>query len=432
MDGSGIRYLYIPGNSDVRDDASADEIGSMASETVTVLGDIRIFAVNDAWGIIDDETFALLEGAKAKDVMFMHHPIGSHEEETDRRLREFKESHPDVRIFSGHAHRPYVRENEVSLQALDPDKAIGECPSLTYYDTESGNFEYSHYDCPMPMDIFDYIGISAYRPEEHIEFATKRGIRYLELRPGVASMDEGTLSGLISAWRDAGGEHLSIHLPDIRYSDGAVAVGKSLDRLIYLADLLGADRVTQHVPRVSVKTVKEDEKCLPLIAKELAGRLNKIERVISVGVENMHMTAGESSDDTRRFGYTPPECIEFMREIEKHTHHKVGINLDVGHARNNSPFSQTYQVGAWYSEVGEYTVGYHIHQVRWGMEKFSNHTAITDVYGSLISYASFFKMWDEGKLNKAPFVFEMDGMDAYSETLSTFEREKERLYSNKK
>jgi sugar phosphate isomerase/epimerase len=279
----------------------------------------------------------------------------------------------------------------------------------------------------VPEDIFDYIGISAYRPEYHIEFATERGIRYLELRPNISSMDEERLVELISKWRCAGGEHLSIHLPEIGYLDGEAITEKSLDRLIYLADILGADRFTQHVPRVSVKTVRENKDCLAVISETLGKKLDKITRSIEIGVENMHMTNGENPDDSRRFGYITSECLEFMNELAKHTRHSVGINLDVGHARNNVPFSQNYQVGAWYSEVGPYAVGYHIHQVKWGMEKCENHTAITDVYGGLISYASFFRMWKDGKMSKSPFIFEMDQPDAYSLTLETFEKEKQKL-----
>ena len=422
MDGSGLDYLYIPGNSDMRDEKSREELSRTASETVNRYGDVTVYAVNDSTGYIDDETFRLLDGAGDGDIMFMHHPIGSHKGDTDERLREFVRTHPSTRVFFAHAHLFYVRDSLISLQALDPDKAIGECPCITYFDTDTGVIERVHYSCTVPKDIYDYIGISAYRPSEHIKFAASRGIRYLELRPNIASMDDGELLTLISEWRRAGGEHLSIHLPDVGYEDGEVKTALQLDRLLYLADLLSADRFTQHVPRVSVKTVTEDENCLPAIAKTLGNALDRIKGDVSVGVENMHMTAGESADESRRFGYTPPECIQFMNELAKHTRQRVGINLDVGHARNNAPFSQRYQVGAWYSEVGGYTVGYHIHQVQWGMEKFSNHTAITDVYGSLISYASFFKMWEDGKLTKAPFVFEMDAPDAYPITLETFEK----------
>ena len=79
--------------------------------------------------------------------------------------------------------------------------------------------------------------------------------------------------------------------------------------------MLGADRFTQHVPRVSVKTVRENADCLSAISKALGARLDKIDRPIEIGVENMHMTKDESPDETRRFGYIPSECLEFMNEL---------------------------------------------------------------------------------------------------------------------
>ena len=427
MNDSGLDYLFIPGNSDVRDERFCDELVRLSSDVVNVRSGVKIYAVNDATGYVDDETLNILDASEDGGIVFMHHPVHAHPEKIRTRLEHFKETHPNSRIFFGHVHRFYEKENDVSLQALDPDKAIGECPCITYYDTDSRDITRSYFDCPVPDDIYDYIGISSYRPEEHILLATERDIRYLELRPNVASMDEERLLELISGWRRAGGEHLSIHLPEIGYADGEVITEKSLDRLIYLADLLGADRFTQHVPRVSVKAVRENNECLSAIAEALGKKLDKITREIVVGVENMHMTNGENPDDSRRFGYIPSECLEFMNELAKHTRHRVGINLDVGHARNNAPFSQNYQIGAWYSEVGPYAVGYHIHQVKWGMEKWENHTAITDVYGNLISYASFFRMWSDGKMAKAPFVFEMDSSDAYEVTLATFEKEKQKM-----
>jgi hypothetical protein len=52
---------------------------------------------------------------------------------------------------------------------------------------------------------------------------------------------------------------------------------------------------------------------------------------------------------------------------------------------------------------------------------------ITDIYGELISYASFFKYWSMGKINKAPVIFEMRPQGAYETTLKTF-REQQNKY----
>ena len=212
-------------------------------------------------------------------------------------------------------------------------------------------------------------------------------------------------------------------MPDVGYCDGEVFFEDGYDEVLTLVSLLGADRVTQHVPKVSVAMVEEKPEVLSEICDAVARRLNALPFAITVGVENMHMTKGESADGQRRFGYTPEECLLFMKKLSERCRHRVGINFDIGHARNNAPFSQKYQVSTWLSMLGEHIVGYHLHQVTHEDGVFENHMPITHPYGALISYASFFKYWEMGRIAKAPLIFEMRPEGAYATTLATFERE---------
>jgi hypothetical protein len=77
-------------------------------------------------------------------------------------------------------------------------------------------------------------------------------------------------------------------------------------------------------------------------------------------------------------------------------------------------------VGTWYQLVGNYAVGYHVHQVLNTPKGFINHAPITNVYGQLISYASFFECWTEGVLNKAPLILEIRADNGYAITLDAF------------
>ena len=52
--------------------------------------------------------------------------------------------------------------------------------------------------------------------------------------------------------------------------------------------------------------------------------------------------------------------------------------------------------------IGKYAVGYHIHQVNYEDGIFENHMPIKNIYGHLISFASFFKYWSSGRIKKAP------------------------------
>ena len=417
--------LYIPGNSDLRNVSDRDKNHADSSEPRTEINGIGIYAINDADRSISPQTLELLEGAHPGDVVFMHHPIFGLSEPSRLKMTAWREAHPEVYLFFAHIHKAYQRGRDFSLPTLDPDKSIGESPSITLFDTDTGIIEQIYYPCPVPKDVYSYFGITSYRAEEHISFATEHSLPCLELRPSALNIDRDELVKLIANWRSKGGERLSIHLPEITYLDGEVKTATTLTALIELANLLGADRLTQHAPKVSVKLAREDKGCLCKMAKALADALDLIEDTVTIGIENMHMTDGEAPDDGRRYGYLPSECLEFMNILSEYTKHNVGINLDIGHARNNAPFSENYQISGWFSAVGKHCVGYHVHQVSVDENfKRHNHTAITDVYGHLISYASLFKCWEENRINKAPLIFEMDGKDAYKITLDTFQKHK--------
>lgn len=421
MKNTGLPFLFIPGNSDLRSKDSLQEICKISSQCRNKVGGNLIFAVNDCENKISDEQFSILEKADDESIVFMHHPMATYPPSCQKRLSEWRKRHKGTMLFYGHRHISGRDGNDVSLQAMDPDKAIGECPCVTYFDTSARKIEKSYYYSPVPADLLECFGISCYKPLEQIDFAIKNNLKNLELRPNCIKTVRTELVKRIALWRESGGENLSIHLPDVFYKNG-VAVSEFIDEYIELAKALKAQRLTQHVPNVSVKTVCEDKTALKKISRYLADKFNSLDGDVVIGVENMHMTPKEAPDENRRFGYTPEECLEFMQELSLSCKHKVGINFDIGHARNNAPYSQKYQISTWFSMIGKYIVGYHIHQVTSNEGEFENHMPITEVYGRLISYASFFKCWTDGQINKGPVVFEMRPEGAYEVTLRTFNK----------
>ena len=416
----GIPFLYIPGNSDLRCAASQERIRRKASPCRNDFGDVTVYAVNDCDGTVSSEQLALLEGADARSIVFMHHPPENHEEDARAQLQAWRGRHPETLLAYGHGHEWRIGGCDVSLPALDPDKCIGEAPCIVYYDTETKRFAKAHFTAPVPEDLLAHMGVSCFRPAEQIGFAIEHGLRCIELRPDCFREDQEELQRLVARWRESGGENLSIHLPEVGYQDGAVKVSGTFDQLMKTAALLKADRFTQHVPMVSVGEVERDPQILEAICEKLAEKLDALPQDVVIGVENMHMVAGEQPDASRRFGYTPQECLRFMEVLAEKTRHWVGINLDLGHARNNAPYSQTYQLSAWYAMVGQHAVGYHIHQVIERGGAFENHTAITQAYGRLISYASFFHCWENGQLRHAPAILEMRPTEAYAQSLAAF------------
>lgn len=414
----GIPYIYIPGNSDLRNPKYKDDIAKMASATKTVINDTVIFSLNDCERKMPKNQLDELEGECA-DIVFFHHPLKDLDEYGRAFLTEYAKNNPKTMLFHAHLHEFLVSENIVSLPALDPDKNLSTPPALLYYDTVTREITTSVFDCSMPKELPKQFGISCYKPLEQIDFCIENNLVNLELRPNVVNDPQEKIVELIEKWRANGGKNLSVHLPDVVYKEGAIQEDPDLDKLLELAVKIKADRFTQHVPMVSVNTVKAEDSVLEKIADYLANKLDALPFDAVIGVENMHTVASERGMGDRRFGYIPEECIEFMNILDKVTRHKVGINFDIGHARNNAPFSQTYQISTWLQMVGKYVVGYHLHQVVYD-GNFHNHCAITEPYGNLISYASFFYCLQNGIINNAPAIFEISQKDGYKITLETF------------
>ena len=421
MKSKDIRFIYIPGSSDLGCSESCSKIKKMASVCKNNVNDILIFAVNDCDGTVSDEQLLILEEAEDNSIVFMHHPIDSLVGDSPDKMIKWRKNHKNTMLFYGHKHKFETEDNSISLPAMDPDKAIGENPCVLYYDTDTREIRKSYYFSPVPKDLYRYFGVSCYKLVDDVRFAVKNKLKNLELRPGCLDMDEDKLLHYIEIWRKNGGENLSIHLPGISYSEGEVIPDKRFDEYIHLANHVRADRFTQHMPRVSVKTATEEANALDEICGYLADKLNTIEHNITIGIENMHMTANETAyNNSRRYGYIPWECIEFIKILGSKCKHNVGINFDIGNTINNIPYSRTYQISTWLSLVGKYIVGYHIHQVTLKDGLFENHMPVTDIYGYLINYSSFFKYWAEERINKAPVIFEMRADGAYSTTLQTF------------
>ena len=410
-----IPFLYIPGNSDLRSADTRNVIKEQASPCENRIKETTIYAINDCEKKISPEQISLLEEADDDSIVFMHHPPKNNES-----LLEWRKRHPKTMTFYAHSHRFVEDGSLIGLPAMDPDKTIGEEPCIVYYDTETKQLCKSHYPAHMPEEMPEYFGISCYNPLEQIDFAIERGLKYIELRRNCTSVEEKELVARVEAWRASGGKGLAVHLPDVGYSDGKVIFKDKYDEVFRIVSLLKADRITQHVPRVGVKTVESDPRVLEEICDALAARFNTISHSVTIGVENMHMTAKESPDGNRRFGYIPEECIKFMKTLGERCRHKVGVNFDIGHARNNPPYNETYQIGTWLLTLGEYIVGYHLHQVTEENGHYENHTAFTEIYGRLISLASFFKSWEQGRINHVQIIFEMRQEDAYEKTLDTF------------
>ncbi len=409
----GVPSAVIAGNSDLRTRETASVILGRHSSRVVSAGDVNIFLISDASGKLTDSDFALLEGASDGDIVVTHHPARN----LGKRFSEWRVARPGVKHFYGHLHFFEVSGNDVSLLAADPDKAIGEEPGIVVFDTDTGAIERRHFSCPMP-DFSDFLGISCMKPFVDIPYATEERLSVIELRKNAFSLDREKLFPLLEKWRESGGRVLSLHAPEIHMHDGEV-VGDDFDEFVAFSKLVGADRITLHVPEAPVSEMEDGG--LDRVVSYAAAKLSGLPDGCVIGVENMHMTAEDTVDD-HRFGYTPGECREYVEKLRAALPgREIGFHLDIGHARNNRPFSEEYTLGEWYAELGNEINGYHIHQVT---PEFENHVPIVEPYGKLISLASIFRCWEDRLISHAPFIIEVRG-GAYDVTVKLLKGEKQ-------
>ena len=401
-----IPTIVMTGNADFRNPETKEYFRSVTAETKHVYGEFTVLALRDGEGSVPREDLALLDTADGKALIFLHHPIESLAEESKTRLSAFREKHPDVPIFVGHAHIEKREGNTYYLNASDPDKAIGMPPCIYYYDTETRALSKTHFDCPKPADFSSYLGISAFHALEDLAYATEQGLYAVEFRPSVVNEDRKALLSGLRAFRKAGEKCVSFHFPNLAARDGTPTAASELLAFAALVREAGGDRITLHAPSVSLLAIEKDPELLSRLADLAAKMIDALPEGCAVGIENMHMTAKDSMQD-RAFGYTPEECRCFIELLRARTKHPVGFHFDTGHARNNIPLSQIYTQGVWMAELGKETVGFHIHQVLLRDGKMENHMPITEPYGALISYATFFRMWESGRLCKAPVFLEI-------------------------
>jgi hypothetical protein len=111
----------------------------------------------------------------------------------------------------------------------------------------------------------------------------------------------------------------------------------------------------------------------------------------------------------RGYGYTPAECRDWIYALrDKAGSDKIGFHFDIGHARNNMPYSSLYNISQWFAELGTLITGYHLHQVEQnGDGTCLNHRPVIGMFGPLISFSSLFAAWKDRQINHSPMYLEI-------------------------
>lgn len=433
LDESGLCYRAIPGNADRRTAADLDATTTTLtidhpfrnSECVVCLVDMR-----------DGELTAktrehLHEVTKRVDhlpvVLAGHYPMEHclH----DPGVRAIVASGRAVLLIGAHCHedRHYSIQGipAHTIRGLDPDKAIGAPPATALF--ELAGREWIRSDLPfdggtveswsaaLRQEFIEHLGFSCMTHSlEGLASASALGVTCVELKAEAAlPRPRGALVDAVQRWRDSGGRYLSIHLPDPRYDvvRQSAADVQPFQEAVSLASALKAEHLTVHVPRVPAGLMQPGGAvwagCVRMFLKLLDEPMHS---GTVIGIENLHMNPGEAADESRGFGYLPTECVQWVSSLRSTGGHaKIGVHLDIGHARNNAPFSEACTLGQWYALVGAQIVGFHLHQVVLVDGVMRNHYPIVNVYGPLISLSSLLWGWKRDRLSHAPMFLEIRG-----------------------
>ncbi len=272
-------------------------------------------------------------------------------------------------------------------------------------------------------DFWDYIGISEFTPETDIDYAIKEKIKNIEIRKYEDPKKFATIIQKIDEWRLSGGKYLSVHLPNLKHTNGDIIGKEEWNQAIQLTCDLNADGVTIHVPRINIKDMIIDSLIWRNFLDIMVESIAKLPEKTKVGIENIHMPIGAPNTLDREFGCIPEECLLWIEALNRRFgFDRVGSTLDVGHATNNSVFNTRYTKGVWYEMLGSKTVAYHIHQVCSIEGKLRNHNPITDWFGPKISYVSFFQSWQKNRINHAPMFLEVKNIENCEISIKALEK----------
>ncbi len=321
---------------------------------------------------------------------------------------------------AGHEHVDAVRENGTCrvLRGLDPDKAIGGPPAFaTFVRDGEGvwHFEDNHeirgirpseWTPAFRNAFLRDLGISMmYDPFGGLAFAMEKHIQCVELRHSSWGDETRALGEAIARWRTAGGRFLSMHLPSLHFANGMADNVDAIAKSCETALALSCDRVTLHVPKMKAEAfAAQRDAVTDAYARALAPLADT---GVAIGIENMHMTPGETPDN-RNFGYTPEECQTLLADLRRIPGLAIGFHLDIGHARNNAPYSTLFPVGTWYEQLGAECNGMHLHQVLMDAQgKMQNHKPLLGFFDKLIALSSLIMARRDGLLRPVPMFIEV-------------------------
>ncbi len=404
---AGLKYFLTPGNAELRSPAEAAEVVQMLATPVESQG---LLLLDSSRGSLSRASQAMLLACKQKDLLAVtHYPLAALPAAEQQLLSQAATAGVIRRLISGHYHIDSRAGFAATIRGLDPDKAAGGAPAIVIYDSATGEEEVISYAAAeadrWPLSerraFLNCLGISCMdKPEQALAFARQKQIRVCELRAGATAGCQSQLS----LWRENVPDTLlSLHLPDFLPQAGDA---ERVREAVQLAITLGCARTTFHFPKVP--PAKMQEESFRAGVKDATVRLLEplAQAGIGIGLENLHTYPGRE----RTFGCTMAECEGWVAELATELP-AVGFHFDLGHARNNQPFSLSENIANYFSRLGSVTNGIHLHQVALqSLGVMRNHQPFTEVFGKLIPMSSLFLAWQSRQIpREVPIILEIRG-----------------------
>ena len=433
---TGIRVLSTLGNSDLRNPQSLEEIKSLLiMDHIYFRDEYLLLTLDSSSRLIHKIERERIEvqlnaaaGQNAVIVLMLHHPPENLEADSREWLLSLIEKENISFIVAGHTHKSFsyqIGKTQVfTIKGLDPDKALGGPPSLALLNLNDGHSNMSEISCKTAdtdewsvedrAEFVDMLGISCMEyPLWGLEYAAAAEVKCVEVRFNALQVPKDELLCRLADWRAHGGTYLSFHMPSLLWDDITASVTNQevWKESLELALEMGVQGLTVHVPGISAGLMVPGSNAWKSFSDVLYQSLAPaVSKGVIVGIENLHMNPGENADLSRGYGYLPEECLEWINELRSRLGDPaVGFHLDIGHARNNVPFSERLSLGQWYALMGREIVKYHLHQVEIEEDEMMNHQPIRNVYGPMISFSSFLWSWKTGLINRRPMILEITG-----------------------
>lgn len=419
LNSTGIPFVLTPGNADLRDAASR-------CRTLPLLKSCRelpgIFPVDSARREVSAADLARLRTIEPGTVVVTHCPVECLPQETGLLFQQLLDENRISLLVAGHFHTDRSEGISHLVRGLDPDKAAGGPPALTVFEFENGVWKRENLPCPLADprewtqtekdEFIKNLGVSGMSsPLEYLQLAAERSIGVFEFRFNEANdCSRSKLLQGIRSWRESGGRVLSASLPVCTWREGELLGRGRMQRAVALALEMGCERVRIKLPEISLKDLADKE--IRCDFAETCRSLFEPLKLAGCGIafDNPRMPYRKWADENRPFGCLPCECVQwsdFMCRIMDYEN--IGIQLDIGNARNNSPFSNRFTLSQWYSETGGKCSGYTLHQiVRENLnEPMRGNFPLNTLFGRLISLSSFCMAWQDGTLKHAPMILEI-------------------------